>query len=91
MAVDRVRRSDAGAFRIRLPGDIDGPRAARVEIAASRRIGWGFSLSLAPLILVNYLVKKHGELNIVETGRPVDVSGIKAMLGHGYELIEGVL
>lgn len=50
MAVDRVRRSDAGAFRIRLPGDIDGPRAARVEIAASRRIGWGFSLSLAPLI-----------------------------------------
>jgi len=36
-------------------------------------------------------VKKLGELNVVETGKPVDPSGIKAMLGHGYILVDGVL
>jgi len=38
------------SFRMALPADIDG-RAVRVEMAADRRIGRRFSLSLAPLIV----------------------------------------
>jgi len=32
-----------------------------------------------------------GTLNIVETGQQVDTAGIKAMIGHGYVLVEGVV
>jgi hypothetical protein len=30
-------------------------------------------------------------MNIVETGQMVDLSGARAMVGHGYEHIEGSL
>lgn len=43
------------------------------------------------VVRVNYRVKKVGVVNIVETGRKVDLSGVRAMIGHGYELIEGGL
>jgi len=40
---------------------------------------------------VNYRIKKGGVVNIIETGKLVDTSGIRAMIGHGYELVEGSL
>ena len=43
------------------------------------------------VVRINYRVKKLGTTNIVETGRKVDLSGVRAMIGHGYELIEGSL
>jgi len=43
------------------------------------------------VVRVNYRVKKLGMVNIVETGRLVDLSGVRAMIGHGYSLIEGGL
>ena len=43
------------------------------------------------VVRVNYRVKKMGTVNVVETGRLVDPSGVRAMLGHGYDLIEGSL
>lgn len=43
------------------------------------------------VVRVNYRVKKVGVVNIVETGRKVDLSGVRAMIGHGYKLIEGGL
>jgi hypothetical protein len=43
------------------------------------------------VVRINYRVKKLGTANVVETGRKVDLSGVRAMIGHGYELIEGSL
>lgn len=43
------------------------------------------------VVRVNYRVKKVGVVNIAETGRKVDLSGVRAMIGHGYKLIEGGL
>ncbi len=43
------------------------------------------------VVRVNYQVKKAGVMNIVETGQQIDPSGVRAMLGHGYELIDGSL
>ncbi len=43
------------------------------------------------VVRVNYRIKKTGLANIVETGRKVDISGVRAMIGHGYDLIEGSL
>lgn len=43
------------------------------------------------VVRVNYRVKKLGVVNVVETGRMVDLSGVRAMLGNGYNLIEGGL
>lgn len=43
------------------------------------------------VVRVNYQVKKAGAMNIVETGQKIDPSGVRAMLGHGYELIDGRL
>lgn len=43
------------------------------------------------VVRVNYRVKKAGVMNLVETGREVDVSGIRGQLGRGYDLIDGML
>lgn len=43
------------------------------------------------VIRVNYRVKKAGVVNIAETGRKVDLSGVRAMIGHGYKVIAGGL
>lgn len=47
--------------------------------------------SLKLVVRVNYNVKRKGLMNIVETGKPVDVAGIQGMVGHGYDLVEGTL
>lgn len=43
------------------------------------------------VVRINYRLKKTGERNIVETGKWVDPSGIRAQIGQGYELVEGNL
>ncbi|MDI9349573.1 MAG: hypothetical protein QM537_06190 [Candidatus Symbiobacter sp.] len=43
------------------------------------------------VIRLNYLVKKKGVYNIVETGHVVDIGGIKAMMHRGYFVIDGSL
>ena len=43
------------------------------------------------VVRVDYRMKKAGEMNLVETGGEVDVSGIRGQLGKGYTLIEGAL
>ena len=43
------------------------------------------------VVRVNYRVKKVGMVNIAETGRKVHLSVVRAMIGHGYKVIEGGL
>jgi hypothetical protein len=43
------------------------------------------------VVQLDYRVKKVGLLNVVDTGKVVNVSGIEAMLGKGYDLVEGSL
>ncbi|MDI9349766.1 MAG: hypothetical protein QM537_07165 [Candidatus Symbiobacter sp.] len=45
------------------------------------------------VVRLNYTVRKRGVMNIVETGRLINVekSGIAKKIGLGYELIEGTL
>jgi len=43
------------------------------------------------VVRINFQIKKAGTMNIVETGQMVDLSGVRAMVGHGYEHIEGSL
>ena len=51
----------------------------------------GAEKSTKLVVQINYKIKKVGLRNIVETGKLVDVTGIRAMIGHGYELVEGGL
>ena len=43
------------------------------------------------VVRLNYRIKKVGLGNIVETGKMVDPAGIRAQIGHGYEILEGGL
>ncbi|MCX8505735.1 MAG: hypothetical protein ORN98_03880 [Alphaproteobacteria bacterium] len=45
------------------------------------------------VVRLNYFVRKQGVMNIIVTGSQIDVneSGIKSLIGKGYDFIDGTL
>jgi hypothetical protein len=79
-----------------LPRHVDAPDAVLLDSTHSGEpailLIYNQGSTGAKLVVrINYRTKKLGEANIVETGKKVDVSGIRAQIGHGYDLIEGSL
>jgi len=80
----------------RLPEHLAKPAAVILDTVAPDKPAFllvypGATDNYKLVVRVNYNVKKKGLLNIVETGKPVDLGGIRGMVGHGYDLVEGTL
>ncbi|MDI9349334.1 MAG: hypothetical protein QM537_04970 [Candidatus Symbiobacter sp.] len=79
-----------------LPHHLQHPDAVLLDIthpegASLLLIFHGNNVVHKLVVRLNYTVRKQGVMNIVVSGQNVMLGGIKAMLGRGYELIEGTL
>ena len=80
-----------------LPTHLKTPRAVLLDTADARHPAFLLiyddvgDARKKLVVRINYKLKRGGVMNVVESGKVLDVADLKAGIGHGYELVEGSL